>query len=318
MSIVKDNITDKDIKRKNLIDSFFKNLFRVTTVISASFIILIIYFILKKGISPFVDATYNQGTVNFFSFVFAGQWLVGPVGESALYGIGFAIINTIIVAIGAIIIATPVSVLTALFISKIANKYVSEFLRTVVGLLAAIPSIIYGVFGLGVITNVVDAFAKSVGQQTSAGISLLSTVLVLALMIMPTITVVSENAISSVNKHIEQGSLALGATKIQTYFKVVITSAKSGIFSGIILGIGRALGEATAVSMVSGNRFSGIALNPFDTTSTLTSRMLLGIKETIGLDYDIRFSVGMMLLIVIVVTNFALGYVQKRVGNIDE
>lgn len=318
MSIVRDNITAKDIKRKNRIDTFFKYLFQITTILSASFIILIIFFILKKGLSPFISSEYKQGTVNFFQFVFGMQWLNGPVGESAAYGIGFAVVNTLIASFGAILLAAPVSILTALFISKIAGKRLGEFLRTVVGLLAAIPSIIYGVFGLGVITNFVSWIADVSGQQTSAGLSLLTTILVMALMIMPTITVVSENAISSVSKHIEQGSLALGATKTQTYFKVVLTSAKSGIFSGIILGVGRALGEATAVSMVSGNRFSGISFGLFNTTSTLTSRMLLGIKETTGLDYDVRFSVGIMLLLVIVITNFALGFIQKRVGNLSE
>jgi phosphate transport system permease protein len=318
MSTVKEHITAENIRKKNITDFLFRNLFKIVSVISASFIVLVIYFIMKKGISPFITTGYKQGNVNFFDFVTGMMWLNGPVGESAAYAVGFAIINTLIASFGAIILATPVSVLTALFIAKIAGKRIGEFLRTIVGLLAAIPSIIYGVFGLGVITNFTDWLADVFNQQTSAGLSLLTTVLVLALMIMPTITVVSENAISSVKNHIEQGSLALGATKIQTYFKVVLTSAKSGIFSGIILGVGRALGEATAVSMVSGNRFSGIALNPFDTTVTLTSRMLLGIKETTGLDYDIRFSVGIMLLVVIVITNFALGFVQKRVGNISE
>lgn len=318
MSTVKEHITAENIRKKNITDFLFRNLFKIVSVISASFIVLVIYFIMKKGISPFITTGYKQGNVNFFDFVTGMMWLNGPVGESAAYAVGFAIINTLIASFGAIILATPVSVLTALFIAKIAGKRIGEFLRTIVGLLAAIPSIIYGVFGLGVITNFTDWLADVFNQQTSAGLSLLTTVLVLALMIMPTITVVSENAISSVKNHIEQGSLALGATKIQTYFKVVLTSAKSGIFSGIILGVGRALGEATAVSMVSGNRFSGIALNPFDTTVTLTSRMLLGIKETTGLDYDIRFSVGIMLLVVIVITNFVLGFVQKRVGNISE
>ena len=101
-------------------------------------------------------------------------------------------------------------------------------------------------------------------------------------------------------------------------FKVVLTSAKSGIFAGIILGVGRALGEATAVSMVSGNSFSGITVNPLATTSTLTSRMLLGIKETSGIDYDIRFSVGLVLMVVILVTNLVLKAVMKKVGNLYE
>jgi phosphate transport system permease protein len=111
--------------------------------------------------------------------------------------------------------------------------------------------------------------------------------------------------------------LALGATKTQTHFKVVLTSAKSGIFSAAILGIGRALGEATAVSLVAGNARSGPTLSFFETTSTLTSTMLQGLKETIGLDYDIRFSVGIVLMVVILITNALLNFAKRKIGNVD-
>ena len=136
-------------------------------------------------------------------------------------------------------------------------------------------------------------------------------------MILPTITALSEVAIRSVPKDIELGSLALGSTKTQTNFKVVLTSAKSGIFTSAILGIGRALGEATAVSLVAGNARSGPSLGFFQITSTLTSTMLQGLKETVGIDYDIRFSVGIVLMIVILITNFTLNFIKKKVGNVD-
>jgi phosphate transport system permease protein len=100
--------------------------------------------------------------------------------------------------------------------------------------------------------------------------------------------------------------------------KVVLTAAKSGIFAGIILGVGRALGEATAVALVSGNLFAGIQLNPLGTTATLTSRMLLGIKDTTGIDYDIRFSIGLVLMAVIVITNLTLNFVMKHLGGMHE
>jgi len=136
-------------------------------------------------------------------------------------------------------------------------------------------------------------------------------------MILPTITALSEVAIRSVGKDIEHGSLALGATKTQTNFKVVLTSAKSGIFTAAILGIGRALGEATAVSLVAGNAQSGPSFGFFQTTATLTSTMLQGIKETIGIDYDIRFSVGLTLMVVILLTNLSLNYVKRKVGKVN-
>ncbi|MGD9761896.1 MAG: PstC family ABC transporter permease, partial [Candidatus Izemoplasmatales bacterium] len=208
-------------------------------------------------------------------------------------------------------------VLTALFIAKIAPKKLSGILRTVIELLAAIPSIVYGLFGSGVILNFVYNLAKTFGVQSPGGNSVLATVLVLALMILPTITALSEVAIRSVRSDIEKGSLALGATKTQTNFKVVLTSAKSGIFTAAILGTGRALGEATAVYLVAGNARSGPSFGLFDTTATLTSTMLQGLKETIGIDYDIRFSVGIVLMIIILLTNTILNLVKKRIGRVD-
>jgi phosphate transport system permease protein len=174
------------------------------------------------------------------------------------------------------------------------------------------------VFGLGVITQFVVFVSNIFNYQTAAGLSMLSTVIVLSIMILPTITAISETSIRSVDKTMIEGSLALGASDIQTYMKVVLVAAKSGIFAGIILGVGRALGEATAVALVSGNLFAGIQLNPLGTTATLTSRMLLGIKDTTGIDYDIRFSVGLVLMAVIIITNLTLNFVMKRIGGLHE
>lgn len=146
---------------------------------------------------------------------------------------------------------------------------------------------------------------------------MLASVLVLAIMTIPTITSISEVAIRSVDKKLEEGSLALGASKTQTHFKVVLFAAKSGIFTSAILGIGRALGEATAVSLVAGGRRSGYSFDLLDTTSTLTTIMLEGMKETTGLDYDIRFSVGIVLIVVIILTNSILNWIKRKVGNVD-
>ncbi|MDD3478336.1 MAG: ABC transporter permease subunit, partial [Candidatus Izemoplasmatales bacterium] len=212
-------------------------------------------------------------------------------------------------------LAGPISVSTALFITRMTPKPISKFFQTVIELLASVPSIVFGVFGLGVITKGVTWFAELLGRQTAGGISTLSTVLVLTIMILPTITLLSMTAINAVNPDLEKNSLALGATKMQTMFQITLVSAKSGIFAGVILGIGRALGEATAVSMVAGNAGSGPSFDLFSTTRTLTSTMLLGLKETTGMDYDIRFSVGMVLIILIILTNLGLNWLKKKVGR---
>ena len=235
--------------------------------------------------------------------------------DQGIYGVGFIVINTILSAFLALLIAFPISVLTALFIAKIAPKKLGAIMQNVVELLASVPSIVYGVFAAGVITEIVKYLASLFGYSTFGGSSLLAVIMLLAIMIFPTLTSLSITAIRSVDPSLEHASLALGATETQTNFKVVLTTAKSGIFAGAILGLGRAYGEATAVAMVAGNKLFGPTFNPFDITRTLTSTMLAGLKETTGLDYDIRFSVGLVLIVIIFVSNFILNFVKKRIGN---
>jgi len=297
--------------RKRTADKLANLLLLIPTIISASFVIFIIIFVNERGITPFLAARYGADKVSLLRFLMGTTWFVPP----NQYGIFFIVINTLYVVLMAAAISVPVSVITAMFIAKMTNSRIGGFFQTIVELLAAIPSIIYGVFGLGIISKLVIRIAFVFNMQTAGGISSLSTVLVLAIMIFPTITLISITAFRSVDPDLEKSSLALGATKIQTLFRVSLVSAKSGIFTGIILGIGRALGEATAVSMVAGNAGSGPTFDLFQTTRTLTSTMLLGLKETSGLDYDIRFSVGIVLIVVIVCSNLILNYIKKRVGR---
>jgi phosphate transport system permease protein len=256
-------------------------------------------------------AAYQYGTRDFFSF------LVGTVyrQDSGVYGVGFIVINTLISGFGALLIAFPLSVLTALFIAKIAPKRVASLMQTVVELLASIPSVVYGVFAAGSITVMVKNLASVFSIQTAGGSSLLAVMLLLAIMVFPTITSIAITAIHAVPEDLEQASLALGATQTQTNFKIVLTSAKSGIFAGAILGLGRAFGEATAVSMVAGNKLFGPTFNPFDITRTLTSTILTGLKETTGVDYDIRFSAGIVLMVVILISNLSINFIKNRIGS---
>lgn len=192
------------------------------------------------------------------------------------------------------------------------SRFLKTILKSIVELLAAIPSIVFGLFGMGVICPLVRDLATVFGVQTMGGSSGLSTVLVLIMMMIPTITMICITAINAVKKTQIEASLALGATKAQTDFKIVLGGAKSGLFTGLILGVGRALGEATAVSMVCGNPMEGPVFDLFATTRTLTSTMMLGLHETSGVDYDIRFSVGVLLIGLIVVTNIGLQRIKRR------
>lgn len=305
-------------KNKNkLIDKLTRGVLYGFTIASASFIFIIVGVIIVKGINPFISDNQGLGNVDIFRFITGDTWLTGTAFQSNLYSVGFIIVSTLLIAFLSLSISLPIGLMTALFIAKVAPKKVSELFRTVIEMLASIPSIIFGLFGASIIRPFVYNLSEMLGYQSKGGNSMLSTILVLAIMTIPTIASISEVAIRSVDKSIIDASLALGATKSQTNFKVVLTAAKSGIFASAILGIGRALGEATAVSLVAGGRRSGFSFDIFDTTSTLTSIMLEGMKETTGLDYDIRFSVGIILMIIILITNAILNFIKRKVGNMD-
>lgn len=302
------------INKKRRIDNIVKVIFMLITIFCASAIFAIIGIVLVKGIKPFVTYYVVDGTsikANIVNFLFGLSW----EKTSTDFGILFILINTFYITILSLIVSVPISVLTALFIVRIAPKWLSKILIVVTELLSSIPSIIYGLFGAGLITVMVGNLANIFNYQTAGGLSTIATVIVLSMMIMPTITTISVTSIKAVKDDYIKGSLALGASPTQTNFKVVLVSAKSGIMSGIILGIGRALGEATAVSMVCGNAQQGPTFSLFDITRTLTSTMLSGLSESTGLKYDIRFSIAIVLLMLIIGVNSLLNLVKKRIQS---
>ncbi len=294
-----------------LLDKIARYLFMGMAILSSSFIIVIVLFVFTKGISPFL-ANYEYGQVDIISF------LTGNVyrQDQGIYGVGFIIINTLVCSFLALFLAFPISVLTALFIAKVAPKKLGTIMQNVVELLAAIPSVVYGIFAAGVITTIVRYLASLIGVSTYGGSSLLAVIILLTIMIFPTLTSMAITSIRAVDKDLESASLALGATRTQTNFRVVLKAAKSGIFAGATLALGRAFGEATAVSMVAGNKLFGPTFDLFDITRTLTSTMLTGLKETSGLDYDIRFSVGLVLIAIIFLSNAILAWVKKKIGGL--
>ena len=291
------------------IDKIVSIIFLLLGIICASSIVLIVLFIAVNGIKPFVH-DYGNGKVPFSSFIVGLSWSNNSFGV-----LGMAI-NTLYLTFLSSLVALPLSVLTALFIVRIVPQKIAGVFQMVIELLASIPSIVFGLFGMGVINKMVKNIANIFGVQTAGGISTLSTIIVLIIMMMPTITMLSITSMKAVKQNQIHASLALGATPAQTNFKIVIGGAKSGIFAALILGIGRALGEATAVSMVCGNAPTGPNFNFFDTTRTLTSTMMLGLHEASGQSYDIRFSVGIVLIAIILVTNICLNKVKQRLEKI--
>lgn len=307
-------IKESRIKSKTTIDKIVKAFFMAIAILSSSIIIFIIGFILVKGIEPFFK-DYPVGdemlNISFSEFLFGLKWGFSPNH----FGAGFIVINTIYITLLALVIALPLSIFSSLFIARIAPKRLGNILLLIIELLASIPSIVYGLFGQAYLTKGVIKFASMFGIQTLGGQTILTTALVLAIMIFPTITMVSTNAIRAVKNDIIWGSIALGASKTETNFKVVLKASKNGIFAGVILGIGRALGEATAVSKVCGNATVGPSFSLFDTTSTLTTTILSGFSEASGMAYDIKFSLGLVLIIIIIITNLILNKFKRKAEN---
>ena len=312
---MKENILKKSsLKRKTRTDIFFKGFFMSVCILCSAIIVVIIAFIVIKGVQPFFKEYIVNNQIyrlSFSEFLFGYRWNFAPNH----FGAGFIILNTIYITILALFIAVPISILSSLFIVRIAPKKIGACLQLVIELLASVPSIIYGLFGQAYLTRIVMKISEIFNIQTLGGQSVFTASLVLGMMIFPTITMVSTNSIQAVNNNLILGSLALGASKTQTNFKVVLKGAKNGIFTGIILGVGRALGEATAVSKVCGNAQVGPTFSLFDTTSTITTTILSGFNEASGMAYDIKFSLGIVLIIIIVSTNIVLNLVKKKVGN---
>lgn len=298
-------------------DAWVSKALMTLALLASSFIIIIVAFVAAKGVLPFISDNGGLGSVDLFGFLTKTVWLEGTYFKSTLYGAGFLIINTLYIASLTLILAFPIGVLSALFIAKIAPKPIASIMRTIIELLASIPSIVFGLVGVGFFLPLIYQLARFLGFNSPGGSGVLGTVIVLAIMSIPTITAVSEVSLRQVDPSLEQASLALGATKTQTNFKINLLAAKSGIFSGAILAIGRSLGEATAVALVSGNARSGPSFGLYETTATITSTLLQGLKETVGIDYDIRFALGILLMIVILLTNGILNLIKSKVGNLN-
>lgn len=305
----------KNAERKRRADLAVRLGLFSSALICSSVILFTFVFIFIKGLAPFtIDYVINGESyrVDLGSFLVGDAWRKGEAG----YGAGYIIVNTLYVTLLTALLSAPISVFTALVIVKMSPKPIGAILNSAVELLAGIPSVIFGLFGMGEVTLWVKNLASAQGVQTAGGLSVLTVVLVLTMMSFPMITMLSVSALKAVSHNMELGSLALGASVPQTNFKVVLTSAKSGIFAGVILGIDRALGEATAVSLVCGNAGTGPSFSLFSTTRTLTSTMLTGMSDASGLNYDIRFSVGILLIVIIILTNFLLNLAKRKLGKI--
>ncbi|NLH02202.1 MAG: phosphate ABC transporter permease subunit PstC [Clostridiales bacterium] len=236
------------------------------------------------------------------------EFILGQVWKSTAnppsFGILPFILSSFFATFGAILIGVPIGLMVSVFLSKIAGPKTSSALRPAVELLAGIPSVVYGLVGMSALVPLV---MQIFGLKS--GTPLFSAIIVLAVMILPSIVSVSETALNAVPKKYEAASLALGATKIETIFKVSIPAAKSGIAAGVVLGIGRAIGEAMAVMMVAGN----VANMPklFGSVRLLTTAIASEMSYASGLQKQALFSIGLELFIFIMIINIILNSLLK-------
>lgn len=261
----------------------------------------------------FVNGLPALTQVGITELLFGTVWK--PTADPASFGILYVILTSIIGTFLAILLGVPVGVLTAVFLAEVAPKKVASLIKPAVELLAGIPSVIYGLLGLLVLNPImykleIAIFKGSDTHQFTGGANLISAVIVLAVMILPTVINISESSIQAVPKDLKSASLALGASRIQTIFRVILPAAKSGIITAVILGVGRAIGEAMAISLVSGSSVN-IPL-PFNSVRFLTTAIVSEMGYASGLHRQVLFTIGLVLFVFIMIINFTLNSVLKR------
>ncbi len=284
--------------RRKLWERFVEAIFLICAGVSIFSVIIITIYIFAKG----TPAIFQIGLWNF---LLGTSWQ--PL--AGIFGLFPMIAASILGTFGAVVIGVFIGLFTAIFLAEIAPKRVAELMRPAIELLAGIPSVVYGFFGLMVIVPVIQKYLGGAGN------SLLAVIIILAVMILPTVISLSETSIRAVPITTKEGSLALGASHIQTIFKVILPSAKSGIMASIVLGTGRAIGETMAVILVSGNT----ALVPHaltDRVRTLTANIAIEMGYASGLHQETLFATGVVLFVFIMILNIILNVLlHKKAGE---
>lgn len=251
--------------------------------------------------------------VGIKEILFRSVW--EPVAAEPKYGILYIILTSVAGTGLAVLLSAPIGVLTAVFLAEMADRRTAVVVRQGVDLMAGIPSVVYGLLGNYLLNPLMyrleqRIFAGSRTHQFTGGANLLSAVLVLAIMILPTIISISETAVRAVSPDIKTASLALGASRIQTIFKAVLPAAKPGVVTAIVLGVGRAIGEAMAITLVSGNSVN-LPL-PFHSVRFLTSAVVTEMSYAQGTHRQMLFTIGLLLFLFIMIINIILNYVLKK------
>ena len=284
------------MKKKQTMEDVVHGVFLFLGLITVGCVLLITVYLIVSGL-PAISK------IGLGKFLFGSEW--ASTAAEAKFGILPFILTSVYGTCGAILIGVPVGFLTAVFLSKMAPKKLRTVMESAVSLLAGIPSVVYGLVGMLVL---VPGIRKLF--HVPDGASLLAAIIVLAIMILPSIIKVSVNALDAVPKEYEDASLALGATPVETWFRVSAPAAKSGIAAAVVLGVGRAIGAAMAVMMVSGNAPNMPSL--FESVRFLTTAVASEMSYASGLQRQALFSIALVLYVFIMLINAALNFFLKR------
>ena len=287
------------LRAKNAVERGMNLVFLLCGFFAIAFVVLITIYLIISGLPAIKE-------VGLIDFLFGTRWDSTNKTDPA-YGILPFILTSIYGTAGAILIGVPIGFFTAVFLTEVAPPKVAAVIRPAVDLLAGIPSVVYGLVGMMVLLPAIREFF-----HIPAGDSLLAAIIVLAVMILPSIISVSETALKAVPKEYEEASLALGATELETYFRVTAPAAKSGIAAAVVLGVGRAIGEAMAILMVAGNvaNMPSLLTSVKFLTTAIASEMSYAAVGS--LQRNALYSIGLVLFLFIMLINVVLNVFLKR------
>ncbi len=291
----------KALNHKKLLENFFYGLFLVCGLVSVGCVVLVTAYLVISGLPAIRQ-------IGLFNFLFGSTWASTATPPS--FGILPFILTSVYGTAGAVLIGVPIAFMTSVYLAKVAPVRVRQLLAEAIGLLAGIPSVVYGLVGMLVLVPAIRSLFK-----VSDGASLLAAIIVLTVMILPSIIKVCLTALAAVPSEYEDASLALGATATETYFRVSVPAAKSGIAAAVVLGVGRAIGEAMAVMMVCGNVANMPSL--FQSVRFLTSAVASEMSYSSGLQRQALFSIALVLYLFIMLINATLNFFLKRGSSHD-
>ena len=259
------------------------------------------------------------GKVGVTELLFGTVWK--PTAAEPQFGIAYIILSSIVGTAFSVLLGVPIGLMTAVFLTEVSGKRMAAVVQPAVELLAAIPSVIYGLAGMMVLNPAMYkleklVFAGSSTHQFTGGANVLSAVIVLAIMILPTVINISETSIRAVPAGIKSSSLALGASHVQTIFRSILPAAKSGIMAAVVLGVGRAIGEAMAISLVSGSSVN--APLPFHSVRFLTTAIVAEMSYSEGLHREVLFTIGLVLFVFIMFINTVLSRMFVKEGDAND